>query len=303
MDTVELDWLETFLAVVDQGGFTAASEHIHRSQSRVSAHIAGLERALGVQLIDRHRRPAALTDAGVVLSRHARAVLAELATARSAIDALRAVDDQHVTLLTTPWIGSAVLPQLLPALRAKCPSLQLSVIENRHLLPNAAEGSGAFSVAILPALDHPLPNGLHEHLLWRDRLRLVVPAGDALAADGGVVSTDRLGPRRVLLGAAVDPGRLNGISAVVGDAPVPTSTATLVELVRHGAGVGVESAVALGQVGTGGLAVVDLADDHVVDIAAYWYDSLPARPFGRAVIDAVLGLGAPAGGRAPGADH
>src|SRR6476469_4331633 len=75
MDTVELDWLETFLAVVDQGGFTAASEHIHRSQSRVSAHIAGLERALGVQLIDRHRRPAALTDAGVVLSRHARAVL------------------------------------------------------------------------------------------------------------------------------------------------------------------------------------------------------------------------------------
>src|SRR4051812_42443921 len=107
MEIVELDWLETFLAVIDQGGFTAASEHIHRSQSRVSAHIAGLERALGVQLIDRHRRPAALTDAGLVLSRHARAVLAELAAARSAIDTLRSVDEQSVLVLTTPWIGSA----------------------------------------------------------------------------------------------------------------------------------------------------------------------------------------------------
>src|SRR4051812_38883747 len=58
---VELDWLETFLAVVDRGGFTAASEQIHRSQSRVSAHIAALERHLGVQLIDRSRRPAVAT--------------------------------------------------------------------------------------------------------------------------------------------------------------------------------------------------------------------------------------------------
>ena len=55
---VELDWLETFLAVVDRGGFTAASAQVHRSQSRVSAHIAALERELGVQLIDRARRPA-----------------------------------------------------------------------------------------------------------------------------------------------------------------------------------------------------------------------------------------------------
>ena len=45
---VELDWLETFLAVADRGRFTAASATVHRSQSRVSAHIAALERDLTI---------------------------------------------------------------------------------------------------------------------------------------------------------------------------------------------------------------------------------------------------------------
>ena len=49
--------MRTFLAVLDRGGFTAASEQVHRSQSRVSAHVAALERELGVTLIDRSRRP------------------------------------------------------------------------------------------------------------------------------------------------------------------------------------------------------------------------------------------------------
>ena len=89
---MELDWLETFLAVVDRGGFTAASEHVHRSQSRVSAHIAGLERELGVRLIDRTRRPATVTPAGQVLARHAREIVAGVGSARSAVGALRAMD-------------------------------------------------------------------------------------------------------------------------------------------------------------------------------------------------------------------
>ena len=76
---MELDWLETFLAVVDRGGFTAASTHVHRSQSRVSAHIAALERELGTRLIDRTRRPATLTAAGRIFAGHARDIIAEVA--------------------------------------------------------------------------------------------------------------------------------------------------------------------------------------------------------------------------------
>ena len=93
---VELDWLETYLAVVDRGGFTAASTQVHRSQSRVSAHIAALERELGVLLIDRTRRPATVTPAGRIFATHARDILADVRSARSAIGILRAMDEESL---------------------------------------------------------------------------------------------------------------------------------------------------------------------------------------------------------------
>ena len=106
---VELDWLRTFLAVLDRGGFSAAAEQVHRSQSRVSAHIAALERKLGVTLIDRSRRPARVTPAGEILAERARDILAAVGSARSAVGAARGLHEGRVTLLTTPCVGSTFL--------------------------------------------------------------------------------------------------------------------------------------------------------------------------------------------------
>jgi LysR family carnitine catabolism transcriptional activator len=57
-------WLRSFLAVADKGGFGAATLPLRLSQSRVSAHIAALEHALGVTLFDRKARPICTTAAG-----------------------------------------------------------------------------------------------------------------------------------------------------------------------------------------------------------------------------------------------
>ncbi|MBO0872281.1 MAG: LysR family transcriptional regulator [Pseudonocardia sp.] len=70
-----LDWLETFLAVTDSGGFSAPAQAVHRSQSRVSSHVTSLEQALGARLFDRGHRPVLLTDAGEAFLPHAREVL------------------------------------------------------------------------------------------------------------------------------------------------------------------------------------------------------------------------------------
>src|SRR3954452_149850 len=83
LGSVELVWLETLLAVVDRGGFTAASATLHRSQSRVSAHVAALERELGVRLFDRSRRPTTLTPAGEVFLPYARAAVQNIASAKA----------------------------------------------------------------------------------------------------------------------------------------------------------------------------------------------------------------------------
>lgn len=119
---MELAWLETFLAVVDRGGFTAASAHIHRSQSRVSAHIAALEKGLGVLLIDRAHRRVILTPAGLVFAGHARRVIAEVGAAQAAIEAFKSPEQRTVVVFSTPSMGAACPPDLIPTLDARLPA-------------------------------------------------------------------------------------------------------------------------------------------------------------------------------------
>ena len=73
---LELAWLRSWLEVVDSGGFAKATERIHLSQPRISAHVASLEHALGCSLIERRLRPLTLTDEGKRLLPRARAIIA-----------------------------------------------------------------------------------------------------------------------------------------------------------------------------------------------------------------------------------
>jgi len=59
-----MDWIVSFVAVARHGGFSAAGKAVFRGQSRISEHVADLERALGVQLFDRTAHPARLTPEG-----------------------------------------------------------------------------------------------------------------------------------------------------------------------------------------------------------------------------------------------
>lgn len=60
----QTDWLETFVAVIDHGSFSGAARALHRAQSRVSTHVASLEKALGGTLVDRSHRPIGPTELG-----------------------------------------------------------------------------------------------------------------------------------------------------------------------------------------------------------------------------------------------
>ena len=157
---MEFDWLETFLAVADRGGFTAASESVHRSQSRVSAHIAALERDLSAQLVDRTRRPARLTPAGEVLAAHAREIVAGVGSARSAVGALRNGHPEPVTILTTPCAGVALFPHVIAELVARQPGVRVTLMErDRHDVERRLLGADS-ALAVLPRMARPLPPGL-----------------------------------------------------------------------------------------------------------------------------------------------
>lgn len=68
---MQLDWLRTFITLVDLQHFTKTSDHLHLSQPTVSVHIKKLEETLGVPLIHRSKqRPFELTEQGKIVYEH-----------------------------------------------------------------------------------------------------------------------------------------------------------------------------------------------------------------------------------------
>ncbi len=70
--------LKSFITVVDEGGFTAASRQLGLSQPAVSRAVATLEKELGLALLIRGREGLALTDAGALAVKHAREAVRHL---------------------------------------------------------------------------------------------------------------------------------------------------------------------------------------------------------------------------------
>ena len=73
-----LDQFAVFVAVVDCGGFAAASRKLNRAQSAITYAVKGLEEQSGAKLFDRSVYRPALTDAGRTLLPRARRLLADL---------------------------------------------------------------------------------------------------------------------------------------------------------------------------------------------------------------------------------
>jgi len=82
---LDIEDLQTFVAVADAGGVSAAARRLGVSKSIVSRRLVRVEAELGVQLLARTPRGAALTEAGITFRDHAARASAEIDTAREAI--------------------------------------------------------------------------------------------------------------------------------------------------------------------------------------------------------------------------
>ncbi|TPI62364.1 LysR family transcriptional regulator [Mesorhizobium sp. B3-1-7] len=82
---MNIEDLQTFVAVADAGGVSAAARRLGISKSIVSRRLFRIEAELGVQLLARTTRGAALTEAGITFRDHAARASAEIDTARETI--------------------------------------------------------------------------------------------------------------------------------------------------------------------------------------------------------------------------
>ena len=82
---VRLDWVTSFVLVVEEGNFDRAGARQGLSQAQVSKNVRELERMLAVELFDRDTKPAQLTAAGERLYGDLRRPLAALDRALGAV--------------------------------------------------------------------------------------------------------------------------------------------------------------------------------------------------------------------------
>lgn len=272
------DWLKTFVAVADHGSFVRASAAIHRSQSRVSAHIAALEQALGATLFDRRHRPVQLTDAGEALLPFAREILATVEQAVTEVDSLSGVRRGRVALGAHPSISAGFLPHVLSGLVADYPQVQVELSEHTTVGLGESLGNGSLHLAVRSVSSAPPTESLTNEVLWREPYCAVVPAGHPLTTHTPPLTPQALVDKPLILigrpGQGVDPDT----QAVVQRWGLPglhpswqtEQPQTLANLVKVGLGVGVINAFAMEVVDASGLAVIqvgEIADGRVVGLS------------------------------------
>lgn len=83
--TLDIEDLRTFVEVADAGGVSPAARRLGVAKSIVSRRLGRVEAELGVQLLARTTRGAALTEAGTTFREHAARACAEIDAARETI--------------------------------------------------------------------------------------------------------------------------------------------------------------------------------------------------------------------------
>jgi DNA-binding transcriptional LysR family regulator len=108
---MDVDWLESFLALLDHGGFTKAAEAQHLSQPAFSRRIRALEHWLGADVVDRSTFPVTLTPAGRRLREEASGLLAGLSALRDEIRGRQLAPREAVRVSTSHTLATNFFAQ------------------------------------------------------------------------------------------------------------------------------------------------------------------------------------------------
>ena len=136
-----LDQIKAFLAVVENGSFTAAARKLNRATSVISYAITNLEAQLGVALFERAgaRRPR-LTPAGQAILSDSRGIAAGLEGLVAKAQGLTQGLEAEVTLAVDVMLPAKRLAKALDEFRKKYPTVALRV---------AVEAQGAVTETVL----------------------------------------------------------------------------------------------------------------------------------------------------------
>ncbi len=188
---VTLRQIDYFMAVYEQGSFRKAADRLGLTQPTLTAQISALEEGIGCQLFERNYSGVLPTPAAHELIESARRVREEVQGFQDVAASLSGQGGATYRLGVTPTLGPYLLPHLLPDLHKKYEWLRLYVREGTPADLEQVLKSGGHDL-ILSTL--PISSSeLEVHTLFREPLKLVLPAEHPLARKQRINRSDLFG--------------------------------------------------------------------------------------------------------------
>jgi LysR family transcriptional regulator, transcriptional activator of the cysJI operon len=181
--------LRVFVAVVDQGGHTAAAAHLDMAQPTVSFHVKALEDLLGARLLVYRQRRVRLTPEGEHVYRVASAMLRDAERMAAAIQQIgEGAAGQLSVGASMAFEQESFFARVVAPFRAARPRLHLS-FEFGHSI-RLAEAAQVGEIDVAYVLNWRLPRGARYEPLHTTEFVLMVGAAHPLARKDHVTPDD-----------------------------------------------------------------------------------------------------------------
>jgi DNA-binding transcriptional LysR family regulator len=169
--------LTSFVAVVDHGGFSAASRRLGLSQPAVSRAVATLEKEIGLPLLVRGRDGISVTEAGSLALTHAREAVRHLTSLRTEVAALAGQISGTLSLASLPSVTGTLIAPQLRVFAERHPAVAIRLLEGseQEVRDWLDQGAAEIGVVSLPV------KGLDSAVLGEQDMVAVIPAVHRLA--------------------------------------------------------------------------------------------------------------------------
>ena len=190
-----LQQLAYFVALVDVGSFTGAAESLRVAQPTLSRQVRALEDELGSPLVQRTRHALVLTPAGEAVLPLARRMLADMATARTAVAELVGIQRGRVRVGATPSLCTGVVAEVLRTFHERYPAVHLELTESGSQLLVASLLHNEIDMALVVVPPDGLDPGLALTPVLRERLSVASPASEPALSHRGSLTVRALARR------------------------------------------------------------------------------------------------------------
>lgn len=198
---MKIQQLRFFVAVYEEGSFSAGAIRVNATQSGLSMHVRQLEKRYGVTLLNRSSVGVTPTEAGRTFYRRAIEVLNSTAKAEDTLRELSGAMSDHIRIGLMPSFTGSVLSPAMMRFAEEYPNVRVTIEEAYSAILSNRVSEGALDFAVVPAVDSEL--GLQSTLLAEDYECLVVAGSSPWGRDETARLSD-LPPLKLVL-----PGKVN----------------------------------------------------------------------------------------------